>query len=780
MIAIINSTTDALLGDETSEEFNTIIKRLSRQDIEAPGTKAALGFYKAANEEKRIIRELLGIEEMTWQKLRRRDYPQSLKVYQPEGRAIYRAYKVPEHMIIKLQQKLIEEIRIKDPSIDADEVSVIGNYINQLVLPAEVVDQLQKIEQPRSPNLAEIGAAKLIGMWKVQVLLWVKRLIPYNIRNFFGDVDPVLAAAPLIGFEVPKAMRLLRDFHKLGKGEKYLIDDALSACIDNAVMGSGWSGAEMPNPKQQKVLEELYMEATKEGSRANPVLWARKYFNVARGLTEFRENVLRVAAFLYYQKQLNAGTLNHFGTSRKHVVLGIQKSMGTDVAAAKLARDLLGDYSNRTALGNWLRGHLIPFHAFTEINAQRWPMLMLNAYSAATTSPEQAAKNWGVASGAITMAVLTTRMGMLGGLVMLFNNMVFGDDEDELPPHEKENLHIILGRNSDGTIRVFRRLGAVGDFLELFGLNAGMALIPYYKAGQVDGMDIMEAMAKASVNKLVNGFGPLKTVVEVGTGLSFFPDVFNPRPIDRLDHSAGLFGLQDEMRWAKGMILGEGDRARPHYFQRHLVSVDDPRQAALSSMYGLRQKFLESKGLDRPSPRIRSAIRKLKWAVMNDDYEAFKEAKATYLKKPDQTYKSFSSALRYLDPIDQRLKHHHEVEFEREFLTEQQRGQLQMARDYSQDLRSQMFNWWMTDAKEKKGEVGLTEALEREVSAKVKTLTRGKPVKARNQSQWRMDQRRAAKWLKERKIGRGYILRQYEGGWEGKDRLRRNLTRSGL
>jgi hypothetical protein len=241
-----------------------------------------------------------------------------------------------------------------------------------------------------------------------------------------------------------------------------------------------------------------------------------------------------------------------------------------------------------------------------------------------------------------------------------------------------------------------------------------------------------------------------------------------------------FINLKDEYRWTKGMLLGEGDRARPHYFSRWSHSVNHPGQAALSSIYELRDKFLNLKGEPRIPGNLRSQIRMMKYAAMNEDYAAFKEAKAAYLKAPNHTYSSFSKSLGSVDPLDRALRNELEIEFEKEFLTGPQRKQLRMARDYAQDIRVQMWQWWKTDAKEKKGEVGYGTAVRKEISAKLKTMSRGKPVKRAKQGRWHSDQKQAAKWLKERGYSKRRLINQYEGTADGRRRVERNLKRLGI
>jgi len=192
----------------------------------------------------------------------------------------------------------------------------------------------------------------------------------------------------------------------------------------------------------------------------------------------------------------------------------------------------------------------------------------------------------------------------------------------------------------------------------------------------------------------------LKAAFEVPAGQSTFPDVFNPRTIERGESVAGIAGLQDEYKWAKGMIIGEGNRTRPHYWQRWMLGVSDPRQNALSEMYDLREKFLEKKGASAGGNYPISKFRNARYAAQNEDYEAFKEWKLAYLKdeggSPAAAAKKFHDFTKRLDPIQSGLSRKDEVEFEQKFINGLQRQKLKVARDYSQQLRTLLWMWWRT------------------------------------------------------------------------------------
>jgi len=124
-----------------------------------------------------------------------------------------------------------------------------------------------------------------------------------------------------------------------------------------------------------------------------------------------------------------------------------------------------------------------------------------------------------------------------------------------------------------------------------------------------------------------------------------------------------------------------------------LFASTDPRASALGEMYDLREKFLRKKGVKVPDFRGQSVYRNMKRAAVNDNKEAFTNAKAKYVADGG-TRRAFLSSLKRIDPIASRLNPRDEREFEREFLTDTQRKRLRTVRDYAADLRVKMLRWW--------------------------------------------------------------------------------------
>jgi hypothetical protein len=548
----------------------------------------------------------------------------------------------------------------------------------------DLADQLHSMEKPAAEGWVHETARDAQGLWKWWTLLKPSSFIGYFLRNITGDLDALLAVRPQALKYVNQASRELYHYYSGRLG----ITDSLRMARDLGVISSSLTAQELPRLKDLKIFNRLY-----GSKKQNP---ATQLFDQIKRWNEFRESTLRYAAFLDYKNEISRGKLKDYGGANPKTVDALRRVMGDDVAAAHLSRNLLGDYGNITELGQYLRSYILPFHSWSEVNLKRWPRMAMNAY----TSGALASKDNAVKAAALT-GVALLRLGTWTAMMAAWNHLMFGDEEKELGPNERANPHLILGRREDGSIRILRNTGALGDFLEWGGLNTMVSLWPQYQTGQISAEEMLKEMAKDPINKVAQGLGPAyKVLTEVGMGVSTYPDVANPQPVARDEAAANVLGLRDEYRAAKGLVQGEGYRARPHYLEKALgIGTVDPRREMLSEIHALRERFLKRKGRPSVSVMTISDFRPLREAAYAGDYEAFKEARDAYLAKGN-TLKKFVNSSRYLDPISNRLNDSDEQEFEQEFLGGPQRQRLLKVRDYAHQTQATLLAWWVRAAEE--------------------------------------------------------------------------------
>lgn len=614
--------------------------------------------------------------------------PEGFTTWYPQpGNIVFSAVTIPERIGERLWRDEIESAEIdKD---DLKRVLAIGAPRTPLVIPNEMAAQLD--EMTTANNVLGRADRFLMRLWKQYLLLAPQRVAAYNLRNVTGDYDAVIAGAVPIRGTSGQAIRELLPYYQ---GE-IAMPEPLRAARDLSVINSSMAARELPALENVKVLRRFLSK--RRPLHELPVAAVQKYFEVAHRYTEFRENMLRYSVFLSYRNMLakertNPGALKHFGNSTKGDVLALMREQGTDVAAAKMARDLLGDYGNLSIFGNWMRAHVFPFWSWQEINLHRVPRLTANALSAgdfraATAIPVSALR-----------LIMLSRLAWMYGAFWSWNNLFNRQKESELTFYDQSNPHMVVCRFDDGSIRTFRNVGMLGDAMEWFGLNSMLSLLPQLENNSLTWGELIDEMRKDPVNKVYSGIRPdVKILLEAGTGLSFFPDIGSPRPQPPGELAAANLGLRDAYRAARGAIEKNGLRARPHSIARVMVGVADPQRNALNEMYSLRDRYLARIGKERGIfPRSEFAV--VRESLMNGDFEAYKEAMVAFARSKIQQgqniARSYVGSVRRLDPIDAALNATLEREFEQNFLGPLQRQRLRVARDYAQELAVLAKQWF--------------------------------------------------------------------------------------
>ncbi len=618
------------------------------------------------------------------------------------GNALHQALSIPEQVAEQVQKTVLDESAL---SPDGKEAARILAGQRLYVFPKELVQQLNAMEKAKPAGAWGKLWHDALASWKWWQLNRPNNIIEYQVRNITGDLDAAINIGPGLAKYTVSAVDEIASYYS---GKKIGVSPDMKAARDLGVIGASEAEADQPKIKDLPLFKRFYRD---------PAHARMSFFDGVNRFQAFREGVLRYAAFKYFRDQLNAKTLNNYGGAKKEVIDNLVKTMGVDVAAAHLSRNLIGDYGNITHFGKWMRRNFAPFWSYAEINLKRYPQLIKNAFKA---------KGWtGAGKAAIPGAALLTttalmKMGALYTITHVINKLRAPDEEEDLSANTKRSAHINLGRNPDGTVRVFRNVGASGDFLEWFGISTLISLYPKYKAGQLTAGDIIKEMAKDPIDKVARSGRPdVKAGLELATGYSLFPSIFNPRQIRRDEVLPGALGLTQEYRAARGAAMKDGTRAAPNYLQNWLWSTENPEKNALGEMYDLRARFLTKEGRDVPDFKgLKTSFGVMKDAAGNGDYKAFKEALRLYREKADA--KKFIQRIDSLDPIEDGLNDADEKKFENEFLTAPQRMKLKIVRDYAQQLKIDMYQMYKQAAEEEGGD--MLKDFEKASTEKIKNL----------------------------------------------------------
>ena len=668
--------------------FFELVRELAKNAEDERARIAARSFLKAIADKNKMIRATLGDKFQTWAD----HVPEGFSDWQAApGNIMYTALALPDRYLEQWQKNELPKVM----PVDTDQLKIVtatAGPRRMMLLPTPVVDQLNKLEKPADRGWFRKLSNAFVRQMKQWLLLMPKRAASYMARNLTGDLDVVIAGAPGVLRFVPQANKLMWEYH-FGKNVDVPIIVKLARYL--GVINSSMTAQELPDLKNDRLLRQFYERNWKEDW--NPRL-LKRWFEAVRPFNEYRENILRMAAFMYYQQRLKEGNLTNYGGAKKEVVDELHKQLGVDVAAAHLSRRLLGDYGNISVMGQVLREEFMPFWSWMEINLRRYPRLAMNAPLFGKLA--LGGKATALFSVYALSRIVAMRAAMFGW------NMAHPEKEADLGNLDRANPHIVLCRNQDGSVRIFRNFGALGDFMEWFGMNSAISMLSSFEAGQLTTKDFLEEMfVNDPGNKLWQSMMPhLKGAIEMVPGISTYPNVFQPRSQRRGDIIPGIAGLRDEWRAARGLIAKDGTTARPHYVQRAFFGVTDPRKNALYNHQDLRRRFLIKEG--RPVPfsffektKHGIAFSNMREATINRNFEAFREARRAW-KRTGKTFEDYIRKLGQLDPIASRLKDIDEIKYEQEFLTDLQRAKLRMARDFARDLEVFMWKWYQDAAQD--------------------------------------------------------------------------------
>lgn len=520
-------------------------------------------------------------KQITWEDL----IPEDHTIWQPkEGHAFYKAMTIPD--------KIIDDVLSGGKVLskeDLKEVLAMGGAREQWVIPKRLSQTLDNINPQVDSGAISKVAHKATNAWKVWILLNPIRSIKYGLNNLSGDADIAFAYSPKIlsSYASKAAGDMRRYVLKRGAVTKEISDG-----IENGVLSSGFSVAEVPDINSHQFFRVMTGENVSFIERA----WQKN-----KDYHNWRENTLRLASWRLFKDKLAGAKEGErfYGASRKAEVDALYDAKAPkEIIAAKLARELIGDYGNISHAGQWIRSHAIPFYSWLEINAPRYGRLLRNA--AAEGEGRVAGRVAKVAATKIATKTAVTA-ALASGMyvaVNLWNHTMFPKEEAELGEGRRQ-LHLILGRNEDGTVRTLRIQGALSDALSWFGGEDFPSDISDVATGKETIGDKAVDAVQAPAKKIISGVTPfIKTPAEALTRRSLFPDPFNPRPIrDPLENLTAMFSLDKVYRYLSDKPM----RPLANEISDLVFYSTDPGEASYHMTRGMVASWKEKQGDESPS-----------------------------------------------------------------------------------------------------------------------------------------------------------------------------------
>lgn len=525
-------------------------------DIEVAKTRAAIqGEYDIMpklREQARLINEGLDADleagritsaehkarVTSWEKFMPKGY-ETLAVDELE--TYFKTYAIPQAMSDQLLKGLADELTITVDNLK--EIVARGPDKFPWVVKRELAATLRKIAKPASQGEAAQFAESVQRAWKHWTLTAPHKVFKYNIRNAIGDIDKVVVGNLDTFRFVPRAYR---EVVNLFYGKKELSPE-IREWFNRGGVESLLQVQELPEIKRFRQFERF--EDLDLGDRIKS-FW-RNLAAQPKKFTNARESVLRYASFLSYIDQMKkdpGGRPKNFGGSIPEEVLALDN---VHDRAWRLSNELLGAYDEISITGQALRKYGVPFWSFQEANFRTYVRIFKNVGYDNTSARKIGTK---ILAGVKHTPFMALKVGRLAikalGLVAVtaaFNNLRHRDEEKDLSPNVKDTVHVILGRDKDGKVLYFNRLGTLQDFLEWGGLDAAPRHIMELYQGKKTVKEIALEMATSPVNKMIQTISPfIKAPFELISRKAFFPDIKNPRLIrDRWRHVASIWGLED-------------------------------------------------------------------------------------------------------------------------------------------------------------------------------------------------------------------------------------------
>jgi hypothetical protein len=639
---------DALASGEENEKTMEYLSWILKNHHDTEAARNAALIFRGIHEKDRYIRETLGNKFVTWEDI----IPEGYTTWQPrEGNVFFFADTISSQYAEEQLAKGMEIIGV--PKNKIRQVLAVGRKFPEMVIREEIAMTLDNLTVDRPLNPVSDFFKRIMGAWKEYQLISPKKWAKYNIRNISGDAEPVYIGNPSTFTKVPRAAK---ELYHVYFGDGAMTKD-MRDWFERGGMQSLLTVQEMGDVNQLRMFVNL-MEKKGKITEIPTKVW-QGYWKAARLSTNYREAILRYAAYLDYLEQIKAGKgkPKNFGASDPEEVMALKSD---EDKAYWLSNDLLGAYDRVSVIGKWLREHIFPFWSFQELNFKRYIQFIKNA-----ARDEKTAEM--VGRTALSMVKTTIKRSpfiayRIGKFLIkavgvwaaldIYNKMRWPDEEKELPPDVRNTPHIVLGRDKNGEVLYFTRLGSLGDFLEWFGLEESPALVGDFLSGRKNLKEIVTEMAKGSANKVIQAVGPqYKIPAELIMGRKIFPDAFEPGMIrDRWYYVFQSLDLDEEY----SAIMKLPRKPYKETLKNFLVYSQEPGQGAYYEILDLKREFQKKIGkasgfMSEISPKSQ-ALYYLKLSIRYQDIEAMKKYAEEYISHGG-TADDLATSLRNMHPL---------------------------------------------------------------------------------------------------------------------------------
>ncbi len=569
---------------------------------------------------------------------------------------------------------LLEQIRSMGGTVnitaeDIRDALTVGEQVRWIV-PVEVADALEGIaKREQAEANPTFGAslmkplAKTQQLWKWNILFNPLNWVRYEYGNTMTDaIDKVFGLDPTVSKYLKRSLTEIRQGAAGNPTLEY--DAALKEGVFQTV-----TAAEADEIQTLKGFREFMSDSDKAKDT-----WGR-FWRMTTGLSAVRESTFRYAKFLADLERMENGERPVYGGAH-HAEVDAQ--LNNYQKAGLISRKTFGDYNDISVAGAFLRKYVFPFWSWSEVNMKYHVNLARNMVDMVKLGDILAAKNAGRAL-AVNTTVAAVGIGLRLILVRAaveawnqFGGAAAGlwepddDLESQLSEMDRRRLHLILGKDENGKVRVIYLPNALSDVMEWVGGNNFVRLAGDWIQGDISFARFAKDFAKQApgdfLNKAVQGVRPeAKFAYTMTSGKDPFPDVLNQRGVDRADWYWMLGQAVD-----RDVAVALRSQLDPYFYspesagdwwQRKILQVRrrDPEQWAYYEVREMASDWKEEKTGKRfeawhynsPDQKV---VRNFRRAIYNADMENAQKFYTAALEL-GYTKDRFKASLRAQDPL---------------------------------------------------------------------------------------------------------------------------------
>jgi hypothetical protein len=518
--------------------------------------------------------------------------PEEYTKWQPkEGHLFYIADTLPAKIAEKIMTDELTNIGVVKDKLRKS--LAMGRERETWIIKKELAATLDKLGAQKEAAVMGSLFKGTLTKWKQWTLLSPRRALKYNFRNLTGDSDHVFVGSPGVFSFFPKAMNELWPVYA---GDRPMTGN-LKDFAERGGLQTTLQVQDIGAIKKLPVYRNLY-----KPNVLNDINIFKKYWRFANNATNYRESIGRYAAFLKYLEDMQKdpkGRPKNFGASFPEEIMALSDIKDR---AFRLSNELLGPYDEVSPVGVEISSKIFPFWRWKEVNAKFYARIIKNI----ANNDEAAVKTAKTVLGGARIAASVGTRTLIGAgrfavkamgltaMLTAWNNLMFEDEEKDLPEDVRNRLHLVLGRDKDGQVIAFTRLGALGDMLEWFGMDNAYGHMNDFLNGRKTMKDIVTDMVKSPVNIVMGGVSPfIKAPLETLTRRTLFPDAFDPKVIrDRGIFLARQVGVEEEYK----AIAGKPGKPYLSTVAQMAVYKYDPLETAYYDFLDIKRDYLKSIG----------------------------------------------------------------------------------------------------------------------------------------------------------------------------------------